>query len=156
LVVRRHSGIREITVFSEGIPRKTTELIIFIKPTIVSNAASEEAFAKTVIQWSRFRSEIDRYDRTSTFFPGIQFSEFTFADPTVDHSKVFSKGHGPRRNDNVCTNKVCQCTRVVSSKAPKSVKEQEKLPTGKSGKQQKRRITKRSSNNKRTHSGSRI
>ncbi|MDR1173328.1 MAG: hypothetical protein LBK24_00865, partial [Puniceicoccales bacterium] len=57
----------------KSIEEETTELIIFIKPTIISNPANEEAFAKRMLDGSELQPEIEHYDRTGKFLPGIQF-----------------------------------------------------------------------------------
>ncbi|MDR1233207.1 MAG: hypothetical protein LBJ75_03030, partial [Puniceicoccales bacterium] len=61
----------------KSIEEETTELIIFIKPTIISNPTNEEAFAKRMLDGSELQPEIEHYDRTGKFLPGIQFPKGT-------------------------------------------------------------------------------
>ncbi|MDR2628884.1 MAG: hypothetical protein LBC30_02765 [Puniceicoccales bacterium] len=60
---------------SKGVNEETTELIIFIKPTIISNPTNEEAFTKRMLDGSELQSEVNHYDRTGKFLPNVQLPE---------------------------------------------------------------------------------
>jgi type II secretory pathway component GspD/PulD (secretin) len=78
----------------KGVEEETTELIIFIKPTIISNPANEKALVKRTLDESEFQSEIEHYDRTGKFLPGMQFPKCTLGDPSIDYNQI------PPRNNN--------------------------------------------------------
>ncbi|MDR1432999.1 MAG: hypothetical protein LBI61_01495 [Puniceicoccales bacterium] len=69
---------------------ETTELIIFIKPTIVTNPVNEEAYAKKMLKgasMSSIRNEIEWHDATGKFLPIAEFPKKTLSDPdSVDNS----------------------------------------------------------------------
>lgn len=81
----------------KGIHEETSELIIFIKPTIVSNPANGETFAKWVLDGSELQPEVKHYDRTGKFLPGMKFPKGTLGDPTVDHSEAPHRSNGPKK-----------------------------------------------------------
>jgi type II secretory pathway component GspD/PulD (secretin) len=76
---------------------ETTELIVFIKPTIVSNPANDETFAKRMIENSMARQDIENFDETGKFLPAAPLPELTIGDPNCDINCV-PKEHGRVRN----------------------------------------------------------
>ncbi|MDR2776426.1 MAG: hypothetical protein LBB17_00030 [Puniceicoccales bacterium] len=82
----------------KGTVEETTELIIFIKPTIISNPAYEEVFARQMLDKSELQPEIEHYNKTGKFSPGVQFPQKTLENPPVDHnirpSKEDNSGDG--------------------------------------------------------------
>ncbi|MDR3144437.1 MAG: hypothetical protein LBT64_02975 [Puniceicoccales bacterium] len=63
---------------------ETTELIVFIKPTIVSNPANEESFAKRILDGSLAKPDVDHYNATGKFLPTAPMPELTISDPNYD------------------------------------------------------------------------
>jgi type II secretory pathway component GspD/PulD (secretin) len=85
---------------------ETTELIIFIKPTIISNPANEETFARRIIDGSELQPEMEHYEETGKFLPVMQFPWSTLGDPTVDHREVSTNG---RRSELSSTDSCAIC-----------------------------------------------
>lgn len=80
------------TLFSPKSKEETTaELIIFIKPTIVSNPANEEAFAKRMLNGSELEEEVNKYNETGKFLPPFKMPLLTFMDPTKKKCPSSSK-----------------------------------------------------------------
>jgi type II secretory pathway component GspD/PulD (secretin) len=90
----------------KGVSEETTELIIFIKPTIISNPANEKAFAERMLDGSELQPEIEHYDRTGKFLPGMQFPKGTLGDPHIDYSQISSEDNNSKECK--CGNK-CKC-----------------------------------------------
>lgn len=85
----------------------TTELIIFIKPTIVSNPANEEAFAKRMLTGSELEVEINTYDDTGKFLPPAKIPNLTFVDPTVDNCSSSNKNKSNRMRRSKASRVAC-------------------------------------------------
>lgn len=85
----------------------TTELIIFIKPTIVSNPANEEAFAKRMLTGSELEVEINTYDDTGKFLPPAKMPNLTFVDPTVDNCSSSNKNKSNRMRRSKASRVAC-------------------------------------------------
>ncbi|MDR1413461.1 MAG: hypothetical protein LBI56_00785 [Puniceicoccales bacterium] len=64
----------------------TTELIIFIKPTIVSNPANEEAYAKSMMAETAVGPDIEHYKATGKFLP-MPSKESEVPAPNSDESR---------------------------------------------------------------------
>ena len=86
---------------------RTTELVIFIKPTIIANPSEQASFANEVVKDSPVKEEIDSYNTVGKFLPPSAFPQFTFADPTADinrrnygkkRSKIKQSNDLPRKN----------------------------------------------------------
>lgn len=86
---------------------RTTELVIFIKPTIIANPSEQASFASEVVKDSPVKEEIDSYNMIGKFLPPSAFPQFTFADPTADinrrnygkkRSKIKQSNDLPRKN----------------------------------------------------------
>ena len=86
---------------------RTTELVIFIKPTIIANPSEQASFASEVVKDSPVKEEIDSYNMVGKFLPPSVFPQFTFADPTADinrrnygkkRSKIRQSNDLPRKN----------------------------------------------------------
>ena len=86
---------------------RTTELVIFIKPTIIANPSEQASFASEVVKDSPVKEEIDSYNTVGKFLPPSAFPQFTFADPTADinrrnygkkRSKIKQSNDLPRKN----------------------------------------------------------
>lgn len=86
---------------------RTTELVIFIKPTIIANPSEQASFASEVVKDSPVKEEIDSYNMIGKFLPPSAFPQFTFADPTADinrrnygkkRSKIKQNNDLPRKN----------------------------------------------------------
>jgi hypothetical protein len=95
----------------KGVEEETTELIIFIKPTIISNPANEEAFAKRMLDGSELQPEIEHYDRTGKFLPGMQFPKGTLGDPFASYDQIPPEDNDARK---------CKCGENCKCKAEKT------------------------------------
>jgi len=73
----------------------TTELVIFIKPTIIANPSEQASFASEVVKDSPVKEEIDSYNMVGKFLPPPAFPQFTFADPTDDFNR---RNYGKKRS----------------------------------------------------------
>jgi type II secretory pathway component GspD/PulD (secretin) len=67
---------------------ETKELVIFIKPTIVSNPAEEEEYVKNLIGRSTVGNEIENYNENGKFLPLSKSRELTLADPLAGDAKI--------------------------------------------------------------------
>lgn len=74
---------------------RTTELVIFIKPTIIANPSEQASFASEVVKDSPVKEEIDSYNMIGKFLPPSAFPQFTFADPTADINR---RNYGKKRS----------------------------------------------------------
>lgn len=74
---------------------RTTELVIFIKPTIIANPSEQASFANEVVKDSPVKEEIDSYNTVGKFLPPSAFPQFTFADPTADINR---RNYGKKRS----------------------------------------------------------
>ena len=86
---------------------RTTELVIFIKPTIIANPSEQASFASEVVKDSPVKEEIDSYNTVGKFLPPSAFPHFTMEDPTADinrrnygkkRSKIKQSNDLPRKN----------------------------------------------------------
>ncbi|MDR0742521.1 MAG: hypothetical protein LBE98_03595 [Puniceicoccales bacterium] len=83
----------------KGVSEETTELIIFIKPTIISNPANEEAFSKQMLDGSELQPEIEHYDKTGKFLPAMQFPKTTLGDPLVGYSQTLPEDNNSKKHE---------------------------------------------------------
>ncbi|MDR1528700.1 MAG: hypothetical protein LBS22_03915 [Puniceicoccales bacterium] len=103
----------------KGVEEETTELIIFIKPTIISNPANERAFAKQTLDGSELQPEIEHYNKAGKFLPGMQFPKGTLRDPFVDYGQMSPEGSLSRKCK--CKNLgKCKCRNECKCKAKKT------------------------------------
>jgi type II secretory pathway component GspD/PulD (secretin) len=111
----------------KGVNEENTELIIFIKPTIISNPASEKAFAKRTLDGSELQPEIEHYDRTGKFLPAMQFPKGTLGDPFVDYGQIPPEENNSKKCE--CGNKCkCEAEETDSKDAVDLTSEEEALP----------------------------
>ncbi|MDR2737715.1 MAG: hypothetical protein LBB18_02115 [Puniceicoccales bacterium] len=76
---------------------ETKELVIFIKPTIVSNPCNEEAYAQDVIERSQLGDEIESFNKTGQFLPMANTSKITISDPVMVPEKKGKTVEKPRQ-----------------------------------------------------------
>jgi type II secretory pathway component GspD/PulD (secretin) len=74
------------------------ELIVFIKPTIVSNPADEEEYAMSILDGSELEEEVVSYKETGKFLPLQKAKRETLSGVSCDFDEGTAASRGQRRH----------------------------------------------------------